>query len=213
MLNTRCDHKVLRLVLLHDQPHTLNIVLCITPVTKRIHISKLQMILKPLRNTSRSQSDLTGNKVFSTTLRFMIKQNSIYGKHAISITVLLHHPETILLRNRIWGIWMKRRCLTLRNLLHLAVQLRGRSLINLAGLCQPTDADSLQNTQNTKCIYITRIFRCIKRHLHMTLCRKIINLIRSDLIHKTNQTRRIREITVMQDNRILLDQMINTGSV
>ena len=187
MLYTCRNDKILRFLLLHDQPHTLNIVPGIAPVTQGIHVSQFQMILQTFCNASCSQCDLTCNEIFTTTLRLMIEQNAVNSEHSISITVFLHHPEAILLCHSVRGIWMKRCGFFLWNLFYLAIQFRSRCLIYFTGLCQTADTDSFQHTQDTQCIHITGIFRRIKGYLHMALGSQIINFIRSDLSHQTDQ--------------------------
>ena len=109
---------------LQDHPHTLYIILRISPVTQGVHVAKLQVILNALCDTSCGKRDLARNKVLSAALRFMVKQDTVYRKHAIRLTVLLDDPEAILLCNCIRAVRMERSCLALRNLLHLAVKLR-----------------------------------------------------------------------------------------
>ena len=83
---------------------------------------------------------------------------------------------------------MERGGLALGNLLDLAVQLRGGSLIHLAGLGQAADTDSLQNAQNAQCVHIAGIFRSIKGNLNMALSGQIVDFIGFDLAHQTDQT-------------------------
>ena len=73
---------------------------------------------------------------------------------------------------------MERGLLVLRDLLHLAIKLRGRSLIDAAGLGKSALAYGLKNAQHTRSIDVGRELRSIERNLHMALSRQIINLIR-----------------------------------
>ena len=171
------------------------------------------MILQTLGDTAGSQRDLTGNEVLAAALRLMVEQDAVDGKHAVSIAVLLDHPETILLCDSVRRVGMERGGLTLGNLLDFAVQLRGRSLIHLAGLRQPADADSLQHTQNAQRVYIAGIFRRIEGNLDMALRSQIVDFIGFDFAHQTDQTRRIGQVSVVQGNRVLLNQMVNTSRV
>ena len=62
------NHEVLRFVLLKDEPHTLHIVLGISPVTKRIHVTQVQAILQALRDSSCCKSNLASYKRLTSTL-------------------------------------------------------------------------------------------------------------------------------------------------
>ena len=101
MLLAGRNDKVLRLLLLHNQPHTLHIILGIPPVAQGIHIAKLQMILDSLCDSARRKGNLPGDKILSTTLRFMVEQDTVYREHIVSLPVFLHNPEPVLLRYRI----------------------------------------------------------------------------------------------------------------
>lgn len=103
--------------------------------------------------------------------------------------------------------------LTLGNFLHLAVQLRGRSLIHLAGLGQAADTDSLQHTQNAQCIHIAGVFGCIEGDLNMALCGQIVDLVGLDLAYQTDEAGGIRQVAVMQMDSIFLDQVVDTSGV
>ena len=50
VLYTCRNDKILRILLLHDQPHALNIIFGIAPVTQGIHIAQFQMILQTFCN-------------------------------------------------------------------------------------------------------------------------------------------------------------------
>ena len=169
------------------------------------------MILQALCDTTSSQSNLTGNKVLATALRLMVEQNTVDSEHIVSVTIFFHNPEAVLLGNCVRRIRVERRCFTLRNFLDLTIQFRSRCLIHLAAFSQTTNTDSLQNTQNTQSVHITGIFRCIKRNLHMALCSQIVDFIRLNLANNTKQTRRIRQIAVMQLD--FAHQVVNTGCV
>ena len=213
MLYAGSNDEVVRFLLLHDQPHALDIILSVAPVTQRIHVAQLQMILQALGNAAGSQRDLAGHEVLTAALRLMVEQNAVDSEHAISIAVLLDHPEAILLCNCIRRIGMERSGLTLGNFLHLAVQLRGRSLIHLAGLGQAADTDSLQHTQNAQCIHIAGVFGCIEGDLNMALCSQIVDLIGLDLAYQTDEAGGIRQVAVMQMDSIFLDQVVDAGGV
>ena len=213
MLHAGSDDEVLGLILLHDQPHALDIILGVAPVTQRIHVAQFQMILQTLGDTTSSQRDLTGDKVLATALRLMVEQDAVDSKHTVSIAVLLDHPEAVLLGHSIRRVGVERSGLALGNLLDLAVQLRGRSLIHLAGLGQTADTDGLQHAQNAQCVHIAGVLGCIKGDLNVALCGQIVDLIGLDLAYQTDQAGGIGQVTVMQGDRVLLDQVVDTSGV
>src|SRR5690606_30979756 len=58
----RCQHIVVRLVLLDDPPHALDIIARMSPITARIDIAEKQNILQPELNGSNGPCDLACNE-------------------------------------------------------------------------------------------------------------------------------------------------------
>ena len=213
MLHAGSNDEVFRLILLHDQPHALDVVLSVTPVTQRIHVAQFQMILQTLGDTTGSQRDLTGDEVFAAALGLMVEQDAVDSEHTVSIAVLLDHPEAVLLCDSIRRVGVERGGLALGNFLDFAVQLGGRSLIHLAGLGQAADTNGFQHTQNAQSVHIAGILRSIKRNLNMALCSQIVDLIGLDLAHQTDQTGGIGQVAIVQGDSVLLDQVVDTSGV
>ena len=108
---------------------------------------------------------------------------------------------------------MERGGLTLRDFLHLAVQLGGRSLIHLAGLGQAADTDGFQHAQNAQCVHIAGVLGYIEGDLNMALCSQIVNFVWLDLTHQTDEAGGIGQVAVVQGDSVLLDQVVDTGGV
>ena len=101
----------------------------------------------------------------------------------------------------------------MRDLFHLAVEFRSRSLVNLGFLRQAQNPHRLQNTKHADGVHISGILRHIKRNLHMALGCQVVDFIRLHQIDDSDQRRRIRQISVMKGNGACLDQMINAGRI
>src|SRR5690554_91836 len=70
---TRSNNKIFRFAVLQHQPHTLNIIPCVSPVALSIKITQIQLILHTLCNTSSSNSNFAGHECFAPSLTLMIK--------------------------------------------------------------------------------------------------------------------------------------------
>ena len=108
---------------------------------------------------------------------------------------------------------MERGSLALGNFLDLAVQLGGRCLIHLAGLGQAADTDGFQHAQNAQCVHIAGVLRCVEGDLNMALCSQIVDLVGLDLAYQTDKAGGIGQVAVVQGDRVLLDQVVDTGGV
>ena len=139
MLYPGGNDKILRLVMLQHQPHALHIILRIAPVPLRIQITQVELVLNTTGDPSGCQCDLTGHKVLSAALRFMVKQDTIHCEHIVCIPVFLHDPEAVLFCHRIGAVGMERCILVLRHFFHSSVQFGSRCLIDAAGLGQSYD--------------------------------------------------------------------------
>ena len=62
-------------------------------------------------------------------------------------------------------------------------------------------------------VEISAVHRCIEGNLDMALRSQIVDFIRFDFAHQTDQTRRIGQVSVVQGNRVLLNQMVDTSRV
>ena len=203
MLLTGGDNKILRRIMLQNHPHTFHIVLCVAPVAQGIQVSELQLILQTARDSAGSQGNLSGDKVFAAAFGFVVKQDAVDRKHAIGLPILLGDPKAVLLCNGIGTVWVKRRQLVLRNLLNLAVKLRGGCLINFAGLGKAQNPHSLQNTEDTDCVHVSGIFWHVKADLYVALRGKIIDFVRLYLADNADERGGVGKVSVVQGNGVL----------
>ena len=118
-----CKNKVIWGFLLKHEPHTIYIILRMTPVTFRIKVPKFKREVRILVEFSNALGDLAGHKVFTPTLGLMIEKDTTTGKHVVALTVVLDDPMSIQLCDSIRTARVKWRGLGLRCLLNLAKQL------------------------------------------------------------------------------------------
>ena len=128
------DDEVLRCLVLQDQPHALDIVLGVAPVTTAGEVAEIELVLLALLDACGSQCDLACDEGLAAALALVVEENAVAGKHIVGVAILLHDPEAILLGHGIGRIRMERRVLVLRHLFHLAIELGGGSLIDAAAV-------------------------------------------------------------------------------
>ena len=73
VLLTRGNHKVLGLVMLEHQPHTLYVVTCVAPVTQSIEVTQIELILLSCGNTGCSKGDFPRNEGLPSALTLMVE--------------------------------------------------------------------------------------------------------------------------------------------
>ena len=93
---------------------------------------------------------------------------------------------------------MERRVLVLGHFLHLAVQFRGRRLVDPAGPCEPALAHGLQDAQDAGRVDIRRIFRRVEAHLDMALRRQVVDFVRPHLADDLDEAHGVAHVRIMQ---------------
>ena len=165
--------------MLQDQPHALHVVFGIAPVTTAGEVAEIELVLLALLDTSCCQRDLTCDEGLAATLALVVEENTVAGKHVISISILLHDPKAILLGHSIGRIGMERRVFILRHLFHLAIELGGGRLIDAATVREIQLSHSLQDAEHTDGIHVGGIFRGVEAYLYVALCSEVVDLCRT----------------------------------
>ena len=181
-------------------------------VTLTVQIQERDVLLS-VADTGCCKSNLASYKSFSPPFRFVVEKNTRATEHIVCFSILLHNPKAIELCNCVWRVRVKRSILILWNFFHLAVKLRRGSLINPASLFKSARSHSFQHSEYTRSINIGSKLRRIERDLHMTLCSKIINLVRTHRSDNLNERHRVSHISKMEVEIRFAFQMCNSLTV
>jgi hypothetical protein len=90
---------VFRVFSLEHQPHAVNVVTGMTPVTLGINVTKVYTVLVAQENVGNGTRNLSSHKSRATTRTLVVEENTITGKHVVSLPVVLDNPVSILLSN------------------------------------------------------------------------------------------------------------------
>ena len=93
---------------------------------------------------------------------------------------------------------MERSIFVLGHFLDLAKELGRGGLVEAACLGKSALTDALEQAQNACGDDVGRIFRRVKRHLHVTLCSKVVHLVGSYLIEYLDDAQRIAQIGIVE---------------
>ena len=211
MLDTRSDDEVIRLVLLQDQPHALDVVLGVAPVAQAVEVAELQVVLQALGNARCGERDLAGHEVLAAPRRLVVEQDAVAREHAVGLAVLLGDPVAVLLRHGVGRVRVEVGLLVLGHLLDLAVELGGRSLVDAAGLLEPQDADGLQHAQHAERVHVAGVLGRAEGGADVGLGGEVVHLVRSDLRHDADHRRGVGEIAVVQRHRALREQVVDAA--
>ena len=171
---------IVGLVLLQHQPHAVHEFARVAPVALRIEGYRCKACPAVRGEWPRRRGSPCGLERFLLATDFMVEQNAVRRVKAIGFAVVDHDPVRIEFGRRVGRTWIERRRLVLRNGLYLAVEFRRRCLIEARLLFQSKQSDCLEQADRSDPIGVGRIFRCLEAHLHMRLCRQIVNFRRAE---------------------------------
>ena len=192
------DDEVVRFGLLEDEPHALDVVFGISPVAERVKVAQIELVLEPLCYSCHCQGDFSCHEVLAAAFRLVVEQYAVAAVHAVALAVVFHYPEAVLFGDAVWRARIERCRLLLRHLLHLAVELRCRSLINAAFVGKTRYPHGFQQSQGAHGIHVGGELRHVEAHLHMALSREVINLVGSYLRDDAYQRRAVGHVAPMQ---------------
>src|SRR6266481_527188 len=191
------DDKVVRAIELHHAPHGIDILRGITPVAFGLKIAHVEFLLQTGANPRYSSRDLAAHESLSSTWRFVIEKNAVAGEETITFPVIHCHPVRVDLRASIRAARPERSILALWRFRRCTKHFAAGGLVEL-GL-EPYYSYCLQETDRSECSHIACVFRELKTDLYMALSAQVINFLRMNLVKELDQTRRIRQVSKMQE--------------
>src|SRR5664280_1220785 len=111
---TRCEDVIVANVGLQHPPHTLDVLWGKAPVSDRVKVAEIQLVLQAGGNAGDSASHLSREECLTTARGLMVEQDAVSGVHAVGLTVVDHRPEAIELRDGVRAARVERRQLALR---------------------------------------------------------------------------------------------------
>src|ERR1700730_2589248 len=118
---TRREHIIIRLSLLQNLPHPLNIVPRMAPIALGIQIAKKECLLSTELNSGHRTADFSSDKSFAADRAFVIEQDTIRSMKAVGLAVIYRDPIGIQFCRCIRRARVKRCGLPLGSFLHVAV--------------------------------------------------------------------------------------------
>ena len=138
------------------------IVAGVAPVALGIEIAEIEPVLQPELDRRDRAGDLAGDEGLAADRALVVEQDAVGGVHAVGLAVVHRDPVGVELGRGVGRARIERRGLALRHLLHLAVQLRGRGLIEAhasrpcRGCGSPRAAAACRARRHWRCIPASR---------------------------------------------------------
>ena len=208
VLHAGGDDEVLGVILLQHHPLHLHVVARMAPVAQRAHVAQIQRILQAQRDPRDGTRDLARDEGLAAQRALVVEQHAVAGVHAVGLAVVHRDPVGVELGDRVRAARIERRGFLLRDLLHQAVQLGRRRLVEARLLLEPQDADRLKEAQRADAVGVGRVLGLLEADRHMALRREVVDLVGLHLLHDAREVRRIRQVTVVQDEVAVVDVRI-----
>lgn len=210
------QNEVIGLVGLQHAPHAFDIFGSVAPVALGVHVAEIQFLLQVEFDRGHRAGDFAGDEGFAAARAFVVEENAVAGKEAVTLAVIHGGPVAEHFGATIGTARPERRGLGLRHLLDLAIHLAARGLVKAR--LYPGFTDSLQNTDRAHPGDVRRVFGNVKTHAHMALGAKIVNFVGLQLVEQLGHVDGIGKVAVMQKQlhsiyvRILIE-VIDAGRV
>jgi len=176
VLYARGNDVVLGLARLEDEPHTLDVVLGVAPVTKGVEVAEVEFVLQALGDAGGGEGDLARDEGLATALALVVEEDAVATEHTVGVAVLLDDPEAVLLGDGVGAEGVEGGVLVLRDFLDLAVELGGGGLVDLAAIGEAYLADGLDDAEDADGIDIGGELGGVEADLHVALGGEVVNL-------------------------------------
>mmetsp|Transcript_84484 Transcript_84484/g.235302 ORF Transcript_84484/g.235302 Transcript_84484/m.235302 type:complete len:248 (-) Transcript_84484:147-890(-) len=186
-------------LLLKHAPHALHIVTRVAPVALRVHVAQVQAVLQPALDAGHGARDLAGHESGSAPRRLVVEEDAVDAEHVVRLAVVLDNPKGVQLGHAVGRARVEGRRLGLRDLLHLAVELRGGGLVEAARLLEARRADGVEQAQRAQAVHVARVLGHVEGYLDVALRRQVVHLGRLHARHDAAEVAGVREITVVQE--------------
>ena len=169
-----------------------------TPITLRVQITEIETALLAQMDIRHSSADLACDKGPPTPRALVVEQDAVARIHPVRFTIVDRDPVGVQLGDTVRAAWVERRRLALRRLDDLAVQLRGRRLVEPHVFLEPDGADGIEETECAQAVDVGCVLRHLERYLDVRLSSEVVDLGREHLGENVHEVGAVGEIAVVQ---------------
>ena len=163
-------------------------------------------MLPSMFDMCRGHRDLPGDEILAPAGRFMVEQNAVGREDVVGLAVIDDNPVRVQLGDTIGTAGIERCLFVLKRGPHLSKELTCRRLIEAR--LHARFPDRVQEPERPHGVDLGRVLGDVERHLHMALCRKVVDLIRRNLLEYAVEVGRIGHIAVVQEEPVLHQPLV-----
>ena len=169
-----------------------------TPITLRVQVSEIEAVLLAQVDVGHGSADLARDERPATPRAFVVEQDTVARIHPVRFTIVDRDPIGIQLGNSVRATRVERRCLALGRFDDLAIQFRGRSLVEPHVFLEPDSANGIEKTEGAQAIDVGCILGHLERDLDVRLGTEVVDLGREHLSEDVHEIGAVGEVAVMQ---------------
>ena len=170
----------------------------VSPVTLRVEIPEIETRLLAERDIRHGAGYLARDERPPASGTLVVEQNPITRIYPVRLAVVDRDPVRVELRDAVRRARVERRRLGLGRLDDLAVQLRGRRLVEPDVLLEPARADRVEDAQRAQAVDVPRVLCHLERDLDVRLCAEVVDLRRLDLGDDVHEVGAVAQVAVVQ---------------
>ena len=175
--HTGGEHVVVGLVRLQHPPHALDVLGGVAPVTHRVEVPHVEVLLLSGLDGGDGARDLAGHEGLAAPRGLVVEQDPVGRVHPVGLAVVPGDPVAVELRGRVGRARIERRVLVLRRR-GRAEQLGRRRLVE-PGL-DPGEPHRLEHADGPGAGRVGGVLGLVERHPHVRLRGEVVDLVGLD---------------------------------
>lgn len=168
-----------------------------TPITLRVEVTEIETVLLAEVDISHSSADLARDERPATPRAFVVEEDTVTGIHPIRFTIIDCDPVGVQLSSSVRATRVERCCLALGRFDDLAIEFRGRCLVEPCVFLESDGTDGIEKTKGAYAIDIGCILGHLERDLDVRLSAQVVDLGGEHLGEDVHEIGAVGEITVM----------------
>mmetsp|Transcript_47033 Transcript_47033/g.87364 ORF Transcript_47033/g.87364 Transcript_47033/m.87364 type:complete len:234 (+) Transcript_47033:55-756(+) len=168
------------------------------PIALSVNISKVQAFVDFLCDASDGRRDLARHEGPAATRALVIEKDTVRQMHPVRLAVIHQDPKCVLLGHCVRRARVEWSRLALGDLLHLAVQLRCRGLVESHLLLHAACADRVEHSKDAHAVTVGSVLWHVKGDLDVRHGSKVVNFRRTDLGNDGDEIGGIAEVAIVK---------------
>src|SRR5438309_2771594 len=173
--SARRNDIVVRNMVLRCEPHSLDVILGVSPVAARLQVAEIKFMLQTELDSPDSTSHLARHERFASAGRFVVEEDSVHGVNAVRLAVIHRRPVGVHLRASVRATRVEWRRFALRR--RGAAEHLGRTRLVEARMLQPALAQCFEQPDGAERGNLGSVLWDVEADPDVALSTEVIDLV------------------------------------